>query len=306
MQNNCASCFGGDLLKKITFGMLIITLIMFIGLNFFSDSSIANVVYTDGDKRDAYLNIMTCNKQQCEMVKEIVGNKHNIQFMFANENSIAEFKYNTETVNNISNMVIFLYSGNSYEPWVSEFIEDLDKSKLGVINISRGIRTIQFEGRTSKNNPYFWTGVDEYKIALYNIKSAIQDKDPKNRDLYEQNYEKVIKELDEKLVIYGQVNVDFSQFEFIALDDNLDYFFRNIGISPIKAKDKTIATIIEENHLEPQKVIILKDIKTPFNKESYKVIELESFDDNKTFNDIIINNYYKMYSITPNEQTAPK
>ena len=284
-------------MKKVTFAMLVITLVMFIGLNFFSDPSIANVVYSDGSRRDAYLNIMTCNKQQYYMVKEIAGDKHNVQFMFDTERKSQEFKYNNETVQNVSNMDIFLYSGNSFEPWVNGFIEDLDKFNISVINISRGIRTIQYEGDTSKNNPYFWTGVDEYKIALYNIKSSIQDKDPKNRQIYEENYENSIKKLDKSIDEIKLVKVDLSKFTFISLDDRLDYFYRSIGIVPIKAKDKTISTIIDERDISIEDVILLKDAQTEADTEGFKVLNLESFNSNKSFNQIILDNLRSLYSV---------
>lgn len=284
-------------MKKVTFGMLVITLVMFIGLNFFSDPSVANIVYSDGSRREVYLNIMTCNKQQYEMAKEITGDKHNIQFMFDSEKESEEFKYNSETIQNISNMDIFLYSGNSFEPWVSRFIDDLDKLNVSVINTSRGIRTIQYERDTSRSNPYFWTGIDEYKIGLYNIKASIQDKDPRNRQIYEENYENAIKKLDDSIEEIKSKDIDFSKFTFISLDDRLDYFYRSMGIVPIKAKDKTVSTIIEENNINIENVILLKDAKTEINTEGYKVLNLESFNSDKTFNQTILDNLRNIYSI---------
>lgn len=66
-------------MKKVTFVMLIITFIMYIGLNFFSDQGIADTSYSEDSVRDTYLNIMVCNKSQYYMVKKIVGERHNIQ-----------------------------------------------------------------------------------------------------------------------------------------------------------------------------------------------------------------------------------
>lgn len=285
-------------MKKFTFGMLIITLIMFIGLNFFSNPSVANVVYSPDDKRDVYLNIMTCNKPQYEMLKLIVEDKHNVEFMFNDEKVGSEFQSSSAVINNISNMDLFFYSGRGYEPWSTDFIEELDKSKLGVIDVSRGIRTISMEEKTNTDNPYYWLGIDEYKIALYNIKSAIQDKDPQNRNLYEDNYNKAIENLELKVKAFDSSLEGLKNYQFVSLDNNLDYFFRKLGISPIYMKGQAIEKVIEDNKLDKTKVIVIKDSKSQFPVEGYNVVNLYSYNDSMDFEQIILNNYKAITEIT--------
>ena len=108
--------------------MLFITLILFLGLGIFSNSTVANTVDDSNTERDIYLNIMTCNKPQYEMVKAIVGDKHNVEYMFKDEKASKEFLFNDETVINISNMDLFLYSGNDLEPWSSSLIDKLERA----------------------------------------------------------------------------------------------------------------------------------------------------------------------------------
>ena len=104
------------------------------------------------------------------------------------------------------------------EPWHDELISNLNKGNLGIINSSRGIRTVNLTGENSgKENPYYMVGYDEYKIALYNIKVAIQEKDPKNRELYEENYNKVIKSMDEVLKTYDDKKSVIKEYSYIAL-----------------------------------------------------------------------------------------
>ena len=158
--------------------MLLITFLLFLGIGVSSNPLIANTVDREDTSRDVYLNIITCNKIQYEMVKDIVGNKHNVKYMFNDEQASKDFKYTDETISNISNMDLFFYNGNIMEPWHDELISSLNKGNLGIINSSRGIRTINLTGENSgKENPYYMVGYDEYKIALYNIKVAIQEKD---------------------------------------------------------------------------------------------------------------------------------
>ncbi|NLK23955.1 MAG: zinc ABC transporter solute-binding protein [Clostridiales bacterium] len=285
-------------MKKVTFVMLIITFIMYIGLNFFSDQGIADTSYSEDSVRDTYLNIMVCNKSQYYMVKKIVGERHNIQYLFNNEEKIDAFRYDKGVVDNVSNMDIFMYSGNSFENWDSAFINDLDKSKVGVINISRGIRTLNYNDETNKTNPYYWTGLEEYKIALYNIKNAIQDRDPKNRDLYEKNYNTAISYLEQSLSIYNGKRNDLNNYIFISLDEKLAYFFRDLGIDTYLLKGDSIEKYIVDNNFDLSKVVIVRDAKTEFNNPQYKLLTFESFDSNKSYEDIMFNNYKELYSLT--------
>ncbi|MDY2730236.1 metal ABC transporter substrate-binding protein [Clostridium sp. HCP1S3_B4] len=284
-------------MKKVTFVMLIITFIMYIGLNFFSDQGIADTSYSEDSVRDTYLNIMVCNKSQYYMVKKIVGERHNIQYLFNNEEKIDAFRYDKGVVDNVSNMDIFIYSGNSFENWDSAFINDLDKSKVGVINISRGIRTLNYNDETNKTNPYYWTGLEEYKIALYNIKNAIQDRDPKNRDLYEKNYNTAISYLEQSLSIYNGKRNDLNNYIFISLDEKLAYFFRDLGIDTYLLKGDSIEKYIVDNNFDLSKVVIVRDAKTEFNNPQYKLLTFESFDSNKSYEDIMFNNYKELYSL---------
>ena len=285
-------------MKKVTFVMLIITFIMYIGLNFFSDQGIADTSYSEDSVRDTYLNIMVCNKSQYYMVKKIVGDRHNIQYLFNNEEKIDAFRYDKGVVDNVSNMDIFMYSGNSFENWDSAFINDLDKSKVGVINISRGIRTLNYNDETNKTNPYYWTGLEEYKIALYNIKNAIQDRDPKNRDLYEKNYNTAISYLEQSLSIYNGKRNDLNNYIFISLDEKLAYFFRDLGIDTYLLKGDSIEKYIVDNNFDLSKVVIVRDAKTECNNPQYKLLTFESFDSNKSYEDIMFNNYKELYSLT--------
>lgn len=283
-------------MKKVTFAMLIITFLLFLGLAFSPNQSLANTTYDSKTNRDIYLNIMTCNKMQYQMVKSIVKDKHNVEFMFLNEEDSKKFKYTDETTNNIRNMDLFLYSGNDYEPWIEDFKKDIGSGDLGVIDLSRGIRTVDyFLSDNSKSNPYYWTGIEEYKIALYNIKSAIQDKDPLNRDFYEENYNDAVNKIQYTVNIKKDDSIKFSDYTFIALDDYLDYFYKDIGIEPIKLKDKTIAEVITNNKLDPKKVIVLKDKDTKFEETGFKVISFEKYNNKNGVEELIINNYKSLY-----------
>ena len=293
------------MVKQLTFVMLCITFILFLGLGTFSNNTVANPIDATEGERDLYLNIITSNKIQYEMVKEIVKDKHNVEYIVIGEEESKNFEFNDEIINNISNMDLFLYTGSIIEPWSSSLISKLNKSNLGTISTIRGIRSVitQVENR-NVDNPYVYAGLEEYKVILYNIKLAIQDKDPKNRDLYEKNYNDAISALTEAIEEIKKDKKDLSEYQYISLDDNLDYFYRSLGLNTIKVgKDKTIAQVVAENKLDPAKVLVLKDIKTELKEDGFRVINLQSYAGNLTIEDMIINNYRTFYDFIEKKES---
>ncbi len=284
-------------MKKLTFAMLIITFILFLGLGTFSNPTVSNIVDAGDSDRDLYLNIITTNKMEYEMVKSLVGDKHNIQYIFTDEEDSVNFITNDNIVKNVSNMDLFLYSGSALNKWCSELISKLNKSSVGTIDITRGIRMINMEvNKETKVNPYFYTGIDEYKILLYNIKSAIQDKDPKNRDLYENNYNEIIKKLNKFISEVRENKKDLGEYVFISLDNNIDYFYKSLSINTVKLPDHiSVKQYVEDNKIDSSKVIVLKDEKTVFIEEGFKVANFVKYDKKMSIEELIESNYKIFY-----------
>ncbi|CDH89462.1 putative ABC transporter substrate-binding lipoprotein [Clostridium botulinum B str. Eklund 17B (NRP)] len=273
--------------------MIIITLTFSVGMGVFANPLLANTENDQKEDREKYLNIMTVNKPQYKMVKKIVQNKHNVQYMMTEETDINGFKYNKEIIENVSNMDLFIYSGTSFEPWANSFINELKKGSMGIINLSRGMRLLNYDGNeASKENPYYFEGIDSYKIALYNVKAAVQDRDPKNRDYYEENYNNAIKELNNQIEPYNEKIKGLKDYTFLALNDNFDYLTKDLGLHVVKLNNYEISEFIKVNNLDENKLIILKDgtEETNMDLSKYKVVNLWKYYGNMSFDELILYN----------------
>ena len=280
-------------MKKITFAMLIITIALSFGMGVFSSPLLANTDINGNENREKFLNIMTVNKPQYDMVKKITKDKHNVEYMLTEEKDINDFKYSTSVIDNVSNMDLFIYSGTSFEPWTSTFINELKKGNLGIINLSRGIRILNYdlEGST-KENPYYFEGIEEYKIALYNVKAAIQDRDPQNRDYYEENYNKAIKELDDSLSKYKKNIELLSDYTFITLNNNFDYLIKSLNLNAMKIDDHEISEFIKINNLDIKKVIVVEDgeEESKIDLSEYSTVKLWKYYGKMSFDELILYN----------------
>lgn len=282
--------------------MVIITLALSFGMNLFSDPLLANTESHKTENRGDFLNILTVNKPQYDMVKKIVKDKNNVEYMLTNEKDISEFKYNEDVLNNISNMDLFIYSGTSFEPWSNSLIDELKKGDLGIINLSRGIRLLNYsQNNSNKENPYYFEGISEYKIALCNVKSAIQDRDPQNRDYYEENYNEAIKEFDNKIKIYNDKIKSLSDYKFITLNNDFDYLTKALNLNTIQLDNHEIADFIKLNNLDAKKVIIIVDGEagTKLNLSGYNTVNLWKYYGDMSFDDLILYNIKELSKWAP-------
>lgn len=225
-------------MKKLTYILVIFTSILFLGLTFSYNPLMANTTDELDEKKEIYLNILTANKDIYNMTKLIVGEKHNVEYLFKNEKEMAIFKVTDAVLNNINNKDLFLYNGLGYETWINDISNNIKGSDLGVINLSRGIRPLSYELlQSGQENPYYLLGFSEYKIALYNIKMAMQERDIENRSYYEENYNKVIKEIDKFSTKSKEEVKGYKDYTIITNTDKFDYLFRELGITITKVND---------------------------------------------------------------------
>lgn len=243
-------------MKKLTYILVIFTSILFLGLTFSYNPLMANTTDELDEKKEIYLNILTVNKDIYEMTKLIVGEKHNVEYLFKNEKEMSTFKVTDAVLNNINNKDLFLYNGLGYENWINDISNNAKGSDLGVINLSRGIRPLTYELlQSGQENPYYLLGFSEYKIALYNIKMAMQERDIENRSYYEENYNNVIKEIDKFSAKSKEEIKGYKDYTIITNTDKFDYLFRDLGITITKVKDSN-----DLAHLnDPSKVIFFYD-----------------------------------------------
>lgn len=228
-------------LKNKIFLLLVLCLVFFSGCaNNTADNGTAEVDTDVQAQEQVQLDIVATDRILYYMVKDIVGEKHNVDYMFNNMDSLLYFKFTDDSLYNIAKMDLFIYMGASYEPWGGSFADQINKSKVGIINASRGVNVIPFSGEVAYNeyvvreNPYYLMNYDNYKIALLNIKNSIQDKDPKNRDIYEQNFNEAINrtELEQRNII--ETISKLSDYTFVYSEDRLDYLVNYYSLNSIK------------------------------------------------------------------------
>jgi len=239
-------------------------------------------------KNEVNLKIMTTNKLLSYMVKDIVKDKHNVNFMFKNETEQWNFVFSKDSLENISNQNLFIYVGASFEPWIGSFIDGLNKDSVGVINASKGVKLVDYDTEIKynntvlKDNPYYWLNINNYKVMMLNIKNVIEEKDPENRGFYEENFAKAKKEAETYEKELKDLAEKTKDCLFLVQGDKLDYFVKDNSLKYLK--------LSEYYGLPIEKRVERADFEKKL-KEAHKLILLYESEADKRVNEVLINEY---------------
>jgi ABC-type Zn uptake system ZnuABC Zn-binding protein ZnuA len=269
------------------------------------------------------LNIMTTDKLLYGMVKSIVRDRHSVEYMFKDRNTELNFQFTDDSLNNIAKQDLFIFTGAGFEPWMNDFINKLNKNRVGVINVSRGIKllsynkVVKYKDTILRENPYYLLNPDNYKIALMNIKNSIQDKDPKNRDIYETNFSKALKNLDVYQKDLKSVTDKLGDCNFIVIEDELSYFvkYNNLNVLDLGGDKNTIqimpsdssAKEAAEAKLKNSKNLVLlysnnevlKDNAAVIKKYNIKTVNIKLCNGDVGYEELLKSNIESLKSICP-------
>lgn len=215
-------------------------------------------------KKDIDLDIMATDKLSYNMVKDIVKDRHNVEYMFNSRQNEWNFQFTKDSLDNIAKKDLLIYFGASFEPWINDFIDNLNKNNVGVINLSRGVKLIsynkvvKYKENILKDNPYYLLNIDNYKIALMNAKNAVQDKDPKNRDVYEKNFAEALKNIENQQKDLKSIRDSLADYNFVVMEDELSYFIKYNDFKVIDvSKEQSSVDVNKKANIEAK----LKDNK---------------------------------------------
>jgi len=239
-------------------------------------------------KNEVNLKIMTTNKLLNYMVKDIVKDKHYVNYMFKNETEQWNFVFSKDSLENISSQNLFIYVGASFEPWIGSFIDGLNKTSVGVINASRGVKLmdydyeVKYKDTVLKDNPYYWLNISNYKVMMLNIKNVIEEKDPENRGFYEDNFAKVKKEAETYEKGLEDIADKAKDCLFLVQGDRLDYFMKDNDLKYLKLNEYYSIPI--------EKRVEREDFEKKL-KEAKKLILLYEAESDRLVNEVLINEY---------------
>lgn len=240
-------------MKKVMV-LLLITLV--IATIFVKNSS--KKVPADSQVKNKVIRVLVNDKMMNSIINEISQYPKVVDIIFNNKEQEKDYKLSENLKNSIKSYNAYMYNSKTAEAFVNDIIDAAGSIKLNQVSVTRG----GTELKSLEDLPFYYLNGDNLKIAILNIKNAVQDLDPKNRDNYEKNYNTYIKLVNFYISKGKEVGKDLEDYVFIFPDERYkiytDYYsLHSQSVSDFKPDDKKgVFIYTDDNELKNNEMFI--------------------------------------------------
>lgn len=153
-----------------------------------------------------------------------------------------DFEPKAQDIAGLSSAKIFVYSGLGMEAWAEEAIKAADNTDLIIVEASKGADVIENTDQEEieehgQYDPHIWLSLKGAESEVKNIKDALVQADPSNKDYYEANCDDFISQLED---LYNEYNEKFQSVEkksFVTGHAAFGYLCRDFGLEQNSVED---------------------------------------------------------------------
>lgn len=244
--------------KKIIAGVLA----LFMGITLIGCETNAKTV-TQNSTNDK-LNITVSIYPLKEFTQKIGGDKVEVKCLVPDNMEPHDYEPKTKDFKELTNSKAFIYNGLGMEEWVDDVNESIKANNVVIVDSSTGIE-VRKEGEAV--DPHIWLSLKNAEIQCKNIKDTLVKLDEKNKDYYEENYNKFKEELEG---LYNEYKPKFDALNkknFITGHAAFGYLCRDFGLT-----QKSVENLFAEGEPTPKQLEELvnfckeNNIKTVFSE----------------------------------------
>ncbi len=148
---------------------------------------------------------------QYDFSKIIVGDKFDVIMLLPPGVEAHSFELTPKDMSTITNSDLFIYTGDTMEPWVKNIMDTLVEANVNVLDLSEGIKLKKFEFEGHEHHeegeepeehedleydPHYWTDPMNAKVMVDEILKAVVSIDKANEQYYTKNAEELKESLD--------------------------------------------------------------------------------------------------------------
>jgi len=208
--------------KKIISGALAILMsAMLIGCGVQAETAKKNVT---NDK----LNIIVSIYPLKEFTEKIGGDKVEVTCLVPENMEPHDYEPKAKDFGELMKSRVFVYNGLGMETWVDKVNEVIKDKNVVIVDSSTGVQVRKEEEAV---DPHIWLSLKNAEIQSENIKNTLVQLDDKNKDYYEENYNKFKAELE---TVYNEYKPKFdtlSKKNFITGHAAFGYLCRDFGLT---------------------------------------------------------------------------
>ncbi|MDL2311045.1 zinc ABC transporter substrate-binding protein [Peptostreptococcaceae bacterium OttesenSCG-928-C18] len=214
-------------MKKLC-GILIVFILVLTSCNSANSEDVKN------DKPVIYTSIYPISY----IAENIVGEKIEIRNIVPNDTDIHSWELTPKDIVKIEDTNLVLTNGLGIETWRESLVTTIGEDKLKEVN--KGIDLINLVGETGHEehehgefDPHIWMSVKNMKIMASNVYEEIIKLDNKNEEDYLENFNRLIKDLDELEKSYESRLADYKGRYIIVPHEAFSYLARDYSLNQV-------------------------------------------------------------------------
>lgn len=308
------------MLKKITLSLISLLLLMSLAACGSKNVGTSTNSNSDFETDDGKVQVIVSFNALAEFTKAVGKDKVNVQTIIPKGTEAHDFEPKPKDLASLSKADVFIYNGLGMENWVDKTIKAADNKELILVEASRGVNPIkiqegeQGEKEHGQYDPHVWISLSGAKIEAKNIKDALAQADPENKDYYESNYNEFAAKLDSMLNEYIGKFSELKNNNFVTGHVAFAYFCRDFNL-----KQNSIENVFAEGEPTPKKmqelidyckendvkVVFMEDMVSPkvsetlakeVNAKVEKIYTTENAEDGKDYLQCMRENLDKVYN----------
>lgn len=259
--------------KKITIIIVIILAILLVGFIVWKNINKNNI------QDDGKLKIVTSFYPIYIIAENITEGANNIELenmADVNVGCLHDYTLTTEDMKKVEKADVFVINGLGMENFIDKVINS--NNTMQVIDSSSGIENII--KNDDETNAHIWTNINNYITQVKNISERLQQIDSKNANIYKENEENYINQLEKLEEEYIQKLEGLKGKKVVNLNEAFEYLGQELQIE---------MTTIETNHEEStMSAEMMSSIIEKMKNENIQMILVDK-NDNKTMAETIAN-----------------
>ena len=259
--------------KKITIIIVIILAILLVGFIVWKNINKNNI------QDDGKLKIVTSFYPIYIIAENITEGANNIELenmADVNVGCLHDYTLTTEDMKKVEKADVFVINGLGMENFIDKVINS--NNTMQVIDSSSGIENII--KNDDETNAHIWTNINNYITQVKNISERLQQIDSKNANIYKENEENYINQLEKLEEEYIQKLEGLKGKKVVNLNEAFEYLGQELQME---------MTTIETNHEEStMSAEMMSSIIEKMKNENIQMILVDK-NDNKTMAETIAN-----------------
>lgn len=213
-----------------------------------------------------------------EFTKSIAGDSVEVLTLVPAGSEPHDFEPTPRQMAELTKASLFIYNGAGFEGWIDEFLPELKRNSIKVVNISDYIPLISVSELPIAHNPHYWIDPVLVQKEINAIRDALSEINPKDAKEYENRAREYV---DRLIKLDSDIENGLSACvnrEIITAHDAFGYYARRYNLN-----NHAIAGLSPEDEPSPLK---MAEITKLAKEKNIKYILFESLVNNR-FSDTI-------------------